>query len=121
MKLLANKTKRAGKKSKERATLKKILRPIITPIVDKALREYQFLDNALNDNNCTLDTAAMAYGLLKIATSGEKPPTLIKNVMDRLYDHLRPVIEGERTGLDNESEVMPVCEWIAFLSGLGLQ
>ncbi|HBG28197.1 MAG: hypothetical protein A2Y10_19660 [Planctomycetes bacterium GWF2_41_51] len=116
MKLLAKGTK-AVKNTKK---VKSQLRQIINPIVAKSLKDVQFLDNALSNNNLTLDCAATSYALLKITLSGQRP-ALAKSIMNRLYERIKPVIDGHRDKLDYESEVAPVCEWVAFLSGMNLK
>ena len=116
MKLLVNKT-RTTRKVKTQKTLREILEPIVIPIADKSFREFQFLDKLVDEE--PLCGVSIAYGLLKIASSGKRPE-LIKEVISRLYARMEPVIQGERAKLDVESEVLPVVEMAAFLSGLNL-
>lgn len=88
-------------------------------IVDKQLKEFQVLSENLD--NASYDSQAMAYVLLKIATSGKKP-ALINEIMDGLYLQIGPVYkDGKNTaGLDFECDIAPVREWLAFLDGMSL-
>lgn len=102
-----------GNKSKNTTPSKKTHQTI----AGKHLKDFGFIEAMIDSD--PLDAIALAHGLLKIAISG-KMPIVIEEVMTKLHNRLEPVAQGERKGLDAETEVLPVCEWAAFIAGMNL-